>query len=217
MALNLIGQRFGMLQVTGHARIKGVKGWAVVCDCGGASEVTTGALRSGNTKSCGCQKANGVKAANARRALTGEHPFKTHGYCNHPLYTIWRMMVRRCTDANYWKYKDYGGRGITVCPEWLDFLKFVEDMGERPEGHSIERRENDLGYCKTNCYWATAKEQARNRRSTVMLTWEGKTQSMVAWAEELGLSYGAMKQRYAAGKPVETILKKQGRYEIFNL
>ena len=210
MALNLIGQRFGMLRVTGHARINGVKGWATICDCGGTSEVVTGALRSGNTKSCGCQKANGVKTENARRAKTGEHPSKTHGYHAHPMHAIWRMMVHRCTEPSYEKYKDYGGRGITVCHEWLDFTRFLADMGDRPAGHSLERRDNDLGYCKDNCYWATAKEQARNRRSTVLLTWKGKTQSMVAWAEELGLSYSAVKQRYAAGKSVDLILRKAG-------
>ena len=117
-------------------------------------------------------------------------------------------MVHRCTEPTYVKYKDYGARGITVCSEWLDFENFLADMGERPDGHSLERRDNNLGYSKANCCWATKKEQARNTRNTVLLTWQGRTQSMSAWAEELGLSYGAVKQRYAAGKPVESILRK---------
>lgn len=206
--LNLLGQRFGMLVVIALTRVKGLKGWRCQCDCGGTVEVPTGPLTSGNTGSCGCRKANGIKAVNAYRAKTGEHPCTTHGHSKHPLHVTWRMMVHRCTEPTYVKYKDYGARGITVCPEWLDFENFLADMGERPEAHSLERRDNSLGYSKANCCWATKKEQARNTRNTVLLTWQGRTQSMSAWAEELGLSYGAVKQRYAAGKPVESILRK---------
>lgn len=118
------------------------------------------------------------------------------------------MLVNRCSNPNATNYKDYGGRGITVCPEWLDYEKFLSDMGPAPEGLTIERLDNDKGYSKDNCVWATAQQQGRNRRSSVMLTYQGRTQSMVAWAEELAISYSAVKQRYRAGKSIEEILKK---------
>lgn len=73
-------------------------------------------------------------------------------------------MIYRCTNPKDPRFHNYGGRGITVCPEWSDFWTFVEDMGNRPDGHTLDRKDNDLGYFKENCRWATAKEQACNRR-----------------------------------------------------
>lgn len=88
----------------------------------------------------------------------------THGMAGTPIYQIWASMIQRCTNSKDKDYKDYGARGITVCKEWLKFEAFFSDMGHRPEGRSLDRRENDKGYSKDNCRWATAVEQANNRR-----------------------------------------------------
>jgi len=82
----------------------------------------------------------------------------------HPLYKTWEGMIDRCRRVTASNYERYGGRGITVCQRWHDFWLFVEDMGERPNGHTLERKNNNLGYSPDNCIWATASEQMRNRR-----------------------------------------------------
>ncbi len=87
-----------------------------------------------------------------------------HGMHNHCLYKTWFNMISRCTNKNDNAYKNYGGRGISVCERWMDIKNFIEDMGERPAGFSIDRIENDLGYSPENCKWSSDKEQARNRR-----------------------------------------------------
>lgn len=88
---------------------------------------------------------------------------------NHPLYSIWKGIRRRCKDKKYKSYMDYGGRGITLCERWNNFWNFVDDMGEKPGSiYQIERINNNLGYFPENCRWATPKEQQRNRRDTVL-------------------------------------------------
>jgi hypothetical protein len=81
----------------------------------------------------------------------------------HPLIGTWRSMLYRCDNPNYREFAHYGGRGIKVCIEWYDFNTFCVDMGERPEGHTLDRIDNEKGYCKENCRWATSKEQNSNR------------------------------------------------------
>jgi len=100
-----------------------------------------------------------------------ESPNATHAMYSHPLYKTWINMLSRCNNKNDHAYINYGARGITVCEEWSSIFKFIEDMGERPEGFSLERKNNKLGYSKSNCIWADKKTQARNRRN-VKLTKE---------------------------------------------
>lgn len=96
---------------------------------------------------------------------TAECSLKHHdGRRQHPLFEIWKGILRRCTDPKCHAYANYAGRGITVCDEWLDFWKFVEDMGPRPPRASIDRIDNDAGYCKANCRWSNHKQQTRNSR-----------------------------------------------------
>jgi hypothetical protein len=106
-----------------------------------------------------------------------------------PTLNTWHDMIRRTTDIRRQCYHRYGGRGITVCDRWKDFKNFLEDMGERPPGLTLERLDNSEGYCRENCKWATQKEQARNRRTSKIISYNGKKQSLAAWCEELGLNY----------------------------
>lgn len=111
-------------------------------------------------------------------------------------YAAWKAMQRRCYDKNAIGYGNYGGRGIQVCERWLlSYDDFVFDMGIRPDGLSLERKDGDKNYCPENCRWATRMEQADNRRTTSRLTYSGRTQSKAAWARELGISWNALNER----------------------
>lgn len=123
-----------------------------------------------------------------------------------PIHNLWSGMVQRCTDPNHPHYADYGGRGITVCEEWKTFENFYADMGERPEGMWLEREDNDKGYSKSNCKWATPLEQGQNKRNNVKLTYNGKTQTLAAWSRETGLKYRTIHARLNAGKTAEEVL-----------
>jgi len=101
-------------------------------------------------------------------------------------YQIWNGMVQRCTNPNTIAYKNYGGRGITVCNSWITFQGFFSDMGERPDGMSIERIDNDGGYSPGNCKWATKEEQATNTRSNKLITHNEITRCYSEWSRKLG-------------------------------
>jgi hypothetical protein len=104
-----------------------------------------------------------------------------------PTYHSWIHMRSRCNNANDHNYSDYGGRGIKVCERWNSFANFLEDMGECPEGLTLERKDVNKGYSPDNCCWATRQQQSRNRRDTVYLTKDGVTRSLAEWAELLNI------------------------------
>jgi hypothetical protein len=110
-------------------------------------------------------------------------------------YVCWTSMVERCTTPSCTVYPFYGGRGIGVCVRWDSFENFLADMGEVPEGHTLERINNDDDYCPGNCRWATRTEQANNRRSTRYVEFRGRRQSVAEWAREFGLNYHAFYSR----------------------
>lgn len=111
-------------------------------------------MKSGHSLSCGCGKDGSSKIT---------HGHKSRSFTS-PTYSTWRNMHNRCENPNMDNYKYYGDRGIIVCKEWYSFEQFLADMGERPYGMCIERKDNDKGYYKDNCKWATMLEQAKNRR-----------------------------------------------------
>jgi len=125
----------------------------------------------------------------------------THGRYRSLSYRTWDNMLQRCRNSKYPKYYDYGGRGIKVCERWLKFENFLADMGERPEGKSLDRIDVNGDYEPGNCKWATRKEQGSNRRDSI--PFQGQSQSLLAWAEELGISYAALHCRITRGWSVE--------------
>jgi hypothetical protein len=117
-----------------------------------------------------------------------------------PTFLCWLGIRKRCLDHKSKSYYRYGGRGITICDDWKnDFSKFLADMGERPTGLSIERKDNNGPYSKDNCTWATGSQQARNRRSNILLTHNGKTKTLIEWTEELNIPYHTIRARISRG------------------
>lgn len=121
-----------------------------------------------------------------------------HGFSYSSEYGTWKAMRHRCQNPTHADYDSYGGRGITVCDEWRgSFLAFYRDMGARPsQKYTLERLDNDKGYSKDNCIWATRSVQQANKRDTHRVTFQGRTQALKQWAKELGFSPGTLHGRY---------------------
>jgi len=115
-------------------------------------------------------------------------------------------MRQRCSNVNCPSFKNYGGRGIKISEEWDDFAVFQRDMGERPKGYSLERLDNDGPYSKDNCIWASRKQQSRNKRTSVVLSYGGRSMTLVEWAEYLGKPYFTLHARLRAGWSAENCL-----------
>lgn len=125
-----------------------------------------------------------------------------HGLSKSRIYGIWCTMINRCYNPHVKFYESYGGRGIRVCKRWHNFQNFFADMGHRPGGLTLERVDNDRGYSKANCVWATRTQQARNQRNKKRVRANGKLQTLSEWSEETGLSVGTIWRRiYVMGWP----------------
>jgi hypothetical protein len=159
--LDLAGQRFGRLLVLsrGPRDRQGNAQWECVCDCGTATVVRGFCLRDGNTQSCGClnREASVVKNTVHGGAGAGRTT---------PEYRAWQNMKTRCFNPNFTTYEDYGGRGITVCSQWVnDFPAFLAHVGPKPSpAHSLDRIDNEGHYEPGNVRWASRSDQNRNRR-----------------------------------------------------
>jgi hypothetical protein len=130
----------------------------------------------------------------------------------HPLFHVWRMMLRRCSDPKDPAYPYYGGRGITVCQRWRDsFDAFCDDIGPRPLNHTVDRKDNDGPYTPGNCKWSTKREQVLNSSRVHLLTFAGKTMTLTAWAQETGLSLPTLSGRLRRGWSTELILTTPAR------
>lgn len=165
------------------------------CECGERIIAATSQVRSGTVQSCGCA----VK-------------IRSHGQCRdgNPTgsYTSWQAMKQRCFNDNHQKYADYGGRGISVCERWRDsFEAFYADMGDRPEGMSLDRVDPDGNYEPSNCRWATQKQQMNNRRATVRPVWfQGESYTVSEFARRIGVKRSLVQYRLSIGRDAEIIV-----------
>lgn len=201
---NLVGQQFGMWTVTSFAFLRsGAYYWNLRCQCGVERAVSIAALVRGSSRSCGCSR---ILAGFASRKVRKEPEFKT-----------WDSMIYRCHNASCHAFSRYGGRGITVCDRWrTSYHNFLADMGRRPSlKHTLDRIDNGGNYEPGNCRWATKLEQARNRANSVIVEFDGRKQTLPDWAEELGLSYQTIMQRFRRGLPIDRVLA-HGRLSRWN-
>ncbi len=201
------GDRYGRLTVIEEAEPyispngKRRRCFACRCDCGETATVLLESLASGATRSCRCLQREVM-------AHSG-HKNTTHGQTGSLTYKSWDSMRQRCCNPSDKDYPRYGGRGITVCQGWMgSFENFLADMGERPScEYTIDRYPDQNGdYEKSNCRWATQKQQQRNRRSNVMVSFQGQEHCISEWAEQVGLTTGALWCRLKNGWTTEEAL-----------
>ena len=208
--IDLTNQKFGRLTVVSYNsnNKRGKPTWNCLCECGNISVVYGEHLKSGHTQSCGCSRVEKVKER-----------FTTHGHRKRgntsPTYYIWSAMIQRCTNPTDKRYMDYGGRGITVCDRWLNsFEHFLEDMGECPEGLSIDRIDNNGNYCKENCRWSTITEQAHNRRNNVQLTFNGETKLQEDWATGWHINSSVICYHLSQGRSMGWIYENKAKNKL---
>ena len=181
------------------------------CYCGREYNVFISSVQSGRNKHCGCMK-----------YMTDSLSRRSHGYTaidatdmQKSMTHIWSSMKARCYNINCKVYNRYGGRGITICSRWLEsFENFVEDMGIRPEkGYSLDRIDNDKGYSKENCRWATSKQQNRNRRDIPYIEYKGESKSVAEWSEITGIKITTLWTRiYTRNWSIEKAMEEPVRW-----
>jgi hypothetical protein len=192
--IDITGQKFTRLTVLriSHRSKDRVVYWLCKCDCGNELAVHGYSLRKGRSRSCGCYHAGAVSMSNT----THGH---TRGYSTSREYSSWGGMIDRCTNPNNPQYKNYGERGITVHPEWVDsFGAFLAHVGTIPKDgkkYSLDRIDNDQGYIPGNVRWTDQTTQANNRRNNVMITAFGKTMTLPQWSRETGIAIKTLRNR----------------------
>lgn len=173
---DLTGIKYGRLTVLGFSHRKGKNYyWLCKCECGNETTVQSGHLKNGGIKSCGC--------------LNSEIITK-HGLDGNKIYHVFNSMKNRCLSVKHKSYERYGGRGITVCDEWLNdvktFVKWSMENGYE-EGLTIDRIDNDKGYSPDNCRWTDKHTQSRNTSTNTYITFNGESKILCDWADQLGI------------------------------
>lgn len=186
---NLVGQKFNRLTVIELSEDykPGKRFWKCKCDCGNVIYLDTARLTTGHTKSCGCLQTESRK--NSR---------KIHGESKTKLYQIWRAMKQRCTQEKQISYHLYGGRGISVCKEWMDSYIVFRDWAISSgyvDGLTIDRIDSNKNYCPENCRWVTPKEQANNTRKNLRIEYKGQVKTLSEWCDYYGKNYHTVQCR----------------------
>lgn len=205
--IDLTGRRFGRLTVIERTKStnKNAK-WLCQCDDGNYVSVFGTDLKSGKTQSCGCIHSEQLEQRNYK-----------HGLSDSKLCDVWRSMKERCYNPRVDQYKDYGGRGIIVCPEWCNefqaFYDWAMENGYK-EGLTIDRKDNNGNYEPSNCRWATRKEQNNNTRANHLITHNDKTQTLTQWAQEVHIKSHTLLARLNRGWSVEKALTTPVKSQI---
>ena len=165
------------------------------CSCGNRVEVSLENLRGRQVASCGCRRAESNRARLLKHNSTGSREFRS-----------WVGMRDRCRNPLNQSYARYGGRGIDICVRWDEFLNFLADMGKCPKRKSLDRIDNDKGYSPENCRWATSSQQARNRRTSRIITFRGATKHVIEWAVLIGVPVSTLNVRFQRGWSIEAAL-----------
>jgi hypothetical protein len=201
--VNLIGKTFGRLTVIEKTDKRGSSGavfWRCLCECGKTKDVSSSCLKGNQTKSCGCLFLE-VSAAKGK----AKHK---HGMTGTSTYRSWGGMKQRCYNTNDKKYMIYGGRGIFVCQSWKNsFESFYNDMGEAPDGMSIDRIDVNGNYEPSNCQWATQKQQQNNRSNNLILEYQSKKYTLQRLCDHLGKNSDKVQQRLKRGDSLKRALR----------
>lgn len=199
--IDIAGQKFNRLMAIRPVESKhGEIVWECKCDCGNTVRIASYDLRRGHTKSCGCLKAEIVRTVNIK-----------HGLSYTAIRSTYVNMKNRCYNPNYHLFHRYGGRGITVCDEWLgsdglvNFYDWAVSNGY-DSSLSIDRIDNDKGYSPDNCRWTTPEIQSNNRSSNRLITFEGITKSLSDWARDLNIKPMALRYKLENGVSFEDII-----------
>lgn len=200
--IDLTGQKFGRLTVVGRELKGGASKeayWKCKCECGGNTTVSGYSLRRGNTKSCGCLKKEKASVINV-----------THGFSSkEALYTKWASMKARCYNSKATNYKNYGGRGVTICGEWLnDYVAFRDwAIGNGYSiGLTIDRINVNGNYCPDNCRWLSNKGQANNKRTNRVITMNGVAHTLSEWSDIYKINQDTVSERMKRGWSIEDAL-----------
>lgn len=213
--MDITGMRFGRLVAVKRLRTdtspsgRKYSVWLCKCDCGNNKEVRLTNLRQGTVQSCGCY-AHDVRSKNAQELKIGEK-MKKHGDANKnlPLYNVWCAMKRRCYNPRVKYYALYGGRGIKVCNEWMDYLPFKEwalSNGYH-QGLTLDRINCNGNYEPSNCRWVTTQEQQRNRRNNKHYDYKGKLYTVLEIANMVGLKPRTIQGRIERGWTIEEVVE----------
>lgn len=201
MAKNLTGKQFGRLTVVSQSSGRSKEGrllWLCQCSCGNTKITDTKSLTTGKTKSCGCYSRDIHKQI-----------FTKHGETHSKLYFVWNDMKSRCNDVNSRPYKDYGGRGIAVCNEWMSSYECFRDWALSSgykNGLTLDRIDVNNGYYPENCRWVTMKTQSNNKRNNRNITYNNETHTISEWSDITGINKTTLRLRLNAGWSIKDAL-----------